>query len=66
MFSRLLNWYRASQRALDIQILWPVCLEKAADIDQAKAAFAIHAFNDPAWIALGPDEIVRRISELST
>lgn len=27
-------------------------------------AWAEHAFNDPAWLALGDDELVRRIESL--
>jgi hypothetical protein len=58
------NWYDARRRRIDLDILWPVCKEHARDLDQAKAAFAIHAFNDPPWLSLGEDEIKRRIDEL--
>jgi len=33
-------------------------------MDHAKAAFAYHCYNDPAWKALGDDEIYRRIDAL--
>jgi hypothetical protein len=33
-------------------------------LDYARAAFAVHAFNDPAWLTLGEDEIVRQIDAL--
>ena len=59
-----MHWWRARQRAIDLDILWPTCIAEAPDIDHAKAAFAVHAFHDPAWLALGPDEIIRRIEEL--
>jgi hypothetical protein len=36
------------------------------DLDNAKAAFAAHAFNDPAWMFLGRDAVERFIDRLST
>jgi len=36
----------------------------ARDLDHAKAAFAIHAFNDRAWLALGEDGLRRAIDNL--
>lgn len=48
-----------------MQILWPRCKEQAPDLDHAKAAFAVHAFNDQAWLVLGHDSIVKFIDELS-
>lgn len=64
MIARIIDWWRARQRAIDLRILWPICVQNAPDIDHAKAAFAIHAFMDPAWLALGEDEIIKRIEEL--
>ena len=61
----LINLWRERQRSIDLRILWPSCKEQAVDLDHAKAAFAMHAFHDPAWICLGDDEITRRINELS-
>jgi hypothetical protein len=46
----LRNWWWARQRAIDMQILWPTCKKQAVDLDHAKAAFAMHAFADPAWV----------------
>jgi hypothetical protein len=64
----MLQWIRdkwhARQRALDLQILWPACVRQARDLDHAKAAFSVHAFNDSAWLSLGHDEIMRRIDAL--
>jgi hypothetical protein len=60
-----LNLWRERQRSIDLRILWPACKQNADDLDHAKAAFAMHAFHDPAWICLGDDEIKRRIDELS-
>jgi hypothetical protein len=57
-------WWQRRQRAIDMDILWPACCAQAPDLDHAKAAFAMHAFNDPAWQALGDEEIVRFIDRL--
>lgn len=65
----ILRWLRdrwhARLRAIDLRILWPVCRDNAEDLDHARAAFAIHAMHDPAWLSLGEDEITRRISALT-
>ncbi len=49
----LINWWHGRQRSIDLDILWPICCEQACDLDHAKMAFAVHAFHDPAWLALG-------------
>lgn len=65
---RIFVWFstclRARQRRYDLDILWPICKEYAFDLDQAKAAFAVHAFHDIAWIVLGEAEIIRQITNL--
>ena len=43
------RWHRARKRAIDVQLLWPICVEKAPDMDHAKAAFALHVLHDSAW-----------------
>jgi hypothetical protein len=58
------NWWYARQRRIDLRILWPACISQAPNLDDAKAAFAVHAYNDPAWIWLGEDEIYRIIDSL--
>jgi len=58
------QWER--QRAIDLEILWPICKEQAqGDMDKAKAAFAVHAFNDPAWVRHYEDRLYRVIEELT-
>ena len=57
-------WYRR-QRAIDLEFLWPSCRDQAPDLARARAAFALHAVQDRAWMALGEDEIARRIARLS-
>jgi hypothetical protein len=58
------NWWYARQRRIDLRILWPACIAQAPSLHHAKAAFAFHAYNDPAWICLGEDEIYRIIDKL--
>lgn len=58
----LLHW---QQRRIDLQILWPICRDKAKSLDHARAAFAVHAFNEIAWMCLGEEEVKRRIGELT-
>jgi hypothetical protein len=60
----IMRWWHARMRRFDLAILWPSCKEEARDLDHAKAAFAVHAFNDPAWLSLGQDELMARIDEL--
>ena len=57
-------WWAARRRSIDLEILWPICKTGANDIEHAKAAFAYHALNDPAWQTLGEAEILRRIDAL--
>jgi hypothetical protein len=61
----LLKLWHARLRRIDRQILWPACRASARDLDHAKAAFAMHAFQDPAWLSLGADEIAAQIDRLS-
>jgi hypothetical protein len=58
------SWWRARHRQIDLEILWPLCRDGATDLDYAKAAFAVHAFNDPAWLELGEAEIFDLIDGL--
>jgi hypothetical protein len=64
MWVRVMDWWHARQRSIDLQVLWPACKANAKDIDHAKAAFAVHAFNDRAWVCLSEEEIKRRIDAL--
>jgi hypothetical protein len=58
------TWWRARQRAVDIDVLWPILLREAGDLDRAKAAFAFHAMNDPAWLCLGEERIIAFVDKL--
>ena len=53
----ILSWWHARLRRIDMEILWPTCKAQANDLDHAKAAFAVHAYHDPAWLELGDDLI---------
>lgn len=61
------RWHRR-MRAIDLDIMWPCCKREATrwgcGLDEARAAFATHAFHDPAWLALGEDEIRRQIDRM--
>lgn len=57
----LRNWWWARQRAVDLQTLWPACKKLAPDLDHAKAAFAVHAFQDPAWVKFYGDDRLKQI-----
>ena len=63
-----MNWLRgiwyARLRRIDMQILWPSCKAQASDLNQAKAAFAVHCFHDRAWMFLGEGETYRIIDAL--
>lgn len=64
MFRFLQRWWWSRQRAIDLRILWPACKEGAASIDHARAAFALHAFNDPAWVREYGENLYNVIGEL--
>jgi hypothetical protein len=69
----ILSWWRAYQRKIDLNVLWPICKrEAAAQFDNpetalqlARAAFAVHVFNDPAWkLAMDEDSIIEFVDQL--
>jgi len=66
MINWLLSIWYARCRKIDMEILWPICLKHAPDLDHAKMAFAVHAFNDPAWLFLGRDAVYRFIDDLQS
>jgi hypothetical protein len=61
----IIGWWHARQRRIDMAILWPICRREANALDHAKAAFAVHAFNDPAWLELGEDAMLDFIDGLT-
>jgi len=63
-FVWLVRFWHARQRAIDVDILWPACRDQAIDLDHARAAFALHASHDPAWLELGEETIGAYIGTL--
>jgi len=64
VWGRLRHWWYSRQRQIDLNILWPVCVENAPNLEHAKAAFAYHALRDPAWLALGRENVVLFVNGL--
>lgn len=62
--SFIMGCWQAQQRRADVYILWPSITKNAPNSTKARAAFALHAFNDPAWLALGKEELLRQIDAL--
>ena len=58
------SWWRARQRKIDLEVLWLACVQGAADLDHARAAFADHIFSDPAWLELGEEALIRFVEHL--
>lgn len=61
----LIAWWYKRQRQIDLDILWPLIKKDAPSLDDAKACFGVHAFNDQAWMCLGVHEVMTRIDELT-
>lgn len=54
VWARWLNpavWWRRRQRAVDLAILWPVCLREAESRASALYVFGVHMAACPAWTA---------------
>ena len=66
LLRRLREFWWRTQRHADIAILWPRCKDLAPDLEHAKGAFAVHAFNDPAWIEFyGEDQLIQVIDGMT-
>lgn len=64
MIRRLQRWWWARQRAVDLNVLWPQCKRLSPTIDHARAAFAVHAYSDAAWVREYGDRLADIIGEL--
>jgi hypothetical protein len=65
LWRKLREFWWARQRATDLMILWPQCKKLADNMHHARAAFAVHAFNDPAWVEFyGETRLKQVIGEL--
>lgn len=58
------DWWFARCRRKDLDILWPLCKQKAKDLEHAKLAFAVHTARDPAWQHLGQRHVAAVIDAL--
>jgi hypothetical protein len=56
--------WKARQREIDRDLLWPSIREQTENIDVAKRAFRHHAARDPAYSNMSPNELDRYIEEL--
>lgn len=57
MFKWLVNWWRRRQRRVDLDILWPICKQKAeGDIAEARAVFMAHMCFDSAYEGMSQEE----------
>lgn len=55
----LRNILHRRQRKADLEILWPAIKDASPDLDTARAAFFLHAAEDPAWLALFDGDTVK-------
>ena len=64
IFKLIQTWWYARCRRMDLDILWPECCKAAPNLLMAKGMFTYHAIQDPAWCALGEEEMRRIINNL--
>ncbi len=64
MIRRLIKWWRARQRQIDLDILWPACRDQAADLAAARNAFLLHVSQDSAWQDLRWQDACEIVSKL--
>ena len=70
MFRKIKSLWYERCRGIDLDILWPTLCEEARihapdnALAVAKAALALHCYNDPAWLFLGRDTIYTIIDKL--
>lgn len=64
MFNWLAKQWRKIQRRMDMQMLWPACVEHADSLDQAKAAFYWHVSQDSAWSDYDEKSLIEFVDQL--
>ena len=57
-------WWR-QQRSVDLRILWPICKEKALNLEQARQLFMLHAIADPCWVREYGEELTAEVWRLT-
>jgi hypothetical protein len=59
------DWSWERQRAIDLDVLWPIVKEQAGgDLARAHEAFFVHAFNDPCWVVYYGDNLWDEVTKL--
>ena len=64
LFRALGLWWRARQRKIDIETIWPELVDQARDEWHAKQGMAMHIAMDPAWADLNQDEKIKFLRQL--
>jgi hypothetical protein len=65
MFGWIKRWWRARQRAIDANILWPECIAAAkGNRVLAEKAFLTHANIDPAYRYMSAKEMQQFLENL--
>jgi hypothetical protein len=62
----VLGWWRARQRAIDVDVLWPAIARNARCPTAAREAFKLHARLSRAWDGFGAAELDALIRRLQT
>jgi hypothetical protein len=62
----VLGWWRARQRAIDVDVLWPAIAKNAQCPTAAREAFKLHARMSRAWDGFGAAELDALIRRLQT
>ena len=59
------RWFDSRRRKIDMDILWPQCVQLAKTQDLARSAFYYHISNDPVWTRhYTEDELYRFVNTL--
>jgi hypothetical protein len=56
--------WKARQREIDAQILWPSFREQASSLEDARDAFRLHMAMDPAYSDMTAEQRDRYVEEL--
>jgi hypothetical protein len=60
-YLREMLWVRC--REMDLRILWPICKQKAGDLEKAREAFLLHMSIDPAYAGMTENELVAYVEK---
>lgn len=65
LFRWIMRKWWALNRYTDLSTLWPVCLQHAETIEQARGAFYLHMCLDDAYSEFSDDEKIAYVESLS-